>query len=425
MNIFKALYGQFEGAFGKVYVLAGLVPAVLFVFVWQWFDRNIAAAELIILFFDAFSGTNARETVTFVVAALAVALLLHTTREFVLVGYQRLPGPMLAVPRGVMTQLQLRKFRRVKERSEHASHEVTLANWPKERRNFATPEYLPSFERAAASIHLAAKCREAVDGYSKGWRQCVYRWTTYFAEREMLCGLRTLYVCAKEKTTGVGEEVAQWREFLKQELPGEVLEFVGAAANRKYVETRLELDNYPDLAWLRPTSLGTRAAAIDDYAKKRYGIDTTTLLTRLLGILDKTERSGLSDARLSVQMLTNLSLVSTVLFGKFCWHAGTSLLKAHQQGWSEVDLRMISFLAIALLSAWAFYRGAVMAYGTLETEIVRLVDLKRLQLIRALGFGMPENLGQERELWSDLEKFLSDAEKIDESRPLRPEGTQA
>ena len=67
---------------------------------------------------------------------------------------------------------------------------------------------------------------------------------------------------------------------------------------------------------------------------------------------------------------------------------------------------------------YLFYRAAIEAYGGVAERVIRLIDLRRLSVLKVFGFGMPLTVGDERTMMIQLQQFFAQEELIPDNRPL-------
>lgn len=164
--------------------------------------------------------------------------------------------------------------------------------------------------------------------------------------------------------------------------------------------------NYPSkLDRVLPTRLGNIIKAAEEYPadKGRYGIDAVFFWPRLIAVIPDAARGDLSDARASMALLLNVSTLAFLLgVGSF-----TALAAAMLHPAAAFWACGAGGLVLAALA----YRSAL-APGRIYAELVRAAfDLYRVDLLKQLQFGLPDNLDEERALWDNLgqQMYLGDA----------------
>jgi hypothetical protein len=191
------------------------------------------------------------------------------------------------------------------------------------------------------------------------------------------------------------EEVEQWRTLLTQESIVRALEAAWRRCYARWAQAAERLENYPAEEWFQPTLLGNRIAAVDDYALPRYEIDTSTLLTRLRGVLPSEAKTALDSAQVIVQTHVNCAVSMMLL----------ALWVCAQPGWSQRTTKHLFFIIAALVGAFVFYRAAVRSVAVVRDTIVRVVDLYRLRVITEAGYAAPATVTEEIEMFRELRRF--------------------
>ena len=165
--------------------------------------------------------------------------------------------------------------------------------------------------------------------------------------------------------------------------------------NRSKTLTEYLYRNYPPkLDRVLPSRLGNIIKAAEEYPYERYGIDAVFFWPRLIAVVPDAARGDLSDARASMALLLNVSTLAFLLgVGSFAALAAAMLNPA------------AAFWACGaggLVLAALAYRSAL-APGRIYAELVRAAfDLYRVDLLKQLNFGLPDNLDEERALWQSL-----------------------
>lgn len=448
MNVFTALLGEAKGVFGKGFVFAGLLPAVLFMFGWLWFSGEGTGQSLLDEIAELIDSDKLGEFATSGLIVLSIALVLFATRQWVMRFLEEVPGRVF---RGVRRYLVSRQVggQISAERDEKLQiHVLWLVDkWTGEE-NFAPPPQIPTFEpvldqdatrRAsyfARNVFLDvvrhSVARSSPLGFAlKGIWRAVFpphalevALPTRDEHDRIVHGLRCL--CARVKQDGApawAAETSAWASAVGDPASEYVLRALRDECHRRWVASYRALDRFPsESKWIGPTQLGSKAAALDDYAEKRYGIDTTTLLTRLAGVIESSDLEGLTDSRLTVEMLVNLAITMAalavcVLTKSLAWIVIYGY--RGEMGSLEFDARAVVFAVCSVVLVFVFYSAAVRAYDGLAEKTKRIVDLNRLKLIEGLGFEVPKDMDEERDLWTTMNGFFWNGEPITPSPPLK------
>jgi hypothetical protein len=409
-----ALLSQVKGVFGKAYLYAGLIPASALVFGWALFRAGRQGLQQATA--DIFITTRAGigGPLLHVVALLGLALFFFAIRQFLVSMLETLPIPVV---RNHLVSRQVQRRQRALVRLEEALTQRTAASWP--GRGFTKPfvyqsvTVLPPGKAVAASSRARAKFEKALaaDKVSSLSRH---------EANEILGGLAAILVIEGQSADSPAEvksEIKKWDALHSKRGAGEVLAAVTLEADRRFVKSRRGLSRWPAEAWIEPTALGNRQAALDDYAQGRYGIDTGSLWVRLVGVLDPAERAEVSDAELSVEVMVNLSVALAALAlgaaAVILFRAVHAVGTAHAvPTWTEV-----LFILVPIALARAAYEGAVYAHRGLALRIIRLVDLRRLRLVQELGYSIT-TVEEEMRLFKELKGFFSSGTPRSPSRTV-------
>ncbi len=435
MKIFSALFGEINGVFGKAYLLAGLLPALVLVFCANWYLSGNTISGMIDGLIagtretqeePAKAGSEADAAApqaapgesgglsNFTAAALlalGLGVVFFATRSWLLETLQTIPGRGLRWLNERLVARQLRKRRAAKMDEQTQDHFLTVIDWadPKSR-NFDDPGSVPWFLDIPDLGTMTPASNKGRDLFKK-LRADRKRAPTASECRTMLGGLSQLYLYAYGRFANpeVTAQIDMWRAQLTQADAWVLIEAVGDQAHRTWVDSTRARDNFPvEDKWVGPTQLGTRAAALDDYAQERYGIDTSLIVSRLAGVLSDDEKTGLSDSRLAVETLVNLSAASgaiallvVISSLPFIWNWAINSAPI----W--IEFRAVAFLVAGAFASLVLYRGALHAFGGLAEKTTRAIDLNRLALLKQMGFATPADMAAERELWGQLAAFFA------------------
>lgn len=403
MAFLGALFGEIKGVLGKAYLLSGLLPAVLLLAGWTWFLRG-GEFEPFLGAFGSSDESVTGEMVIGVAGLLGLGLAFFAVRSFAVHCFQTLsPAPRWLRRRLVRRQLQ---------RRAQASHEIerreldyNAVQWVCDRhadRRFHRPTTVPAGRAHGSEVLERSKAaRESLERMSietfaplpvPSWRD---------SER-IVAALAELYVHSSQHydEPATQQEIGGWKDLVGHWWAEGILASIADSLYGQVNEAQRRLGSFPERPWVRPTALGSRASALDDYGATRYRISTTSLLTRLTGVLGADDRSSLADSRLAVEVFVVLSLAMMALsfacLGdnvRHCW--------AHD-GELEFDPRTAAFVAVPALLAWLFYRSSILAFDLHSVQVKRMVDLHRLKLIRKLGHESPSDVAEERSMWQEL-----------------------
>jgi hypothetical protein len=149
-----------------------------------------------------------------------------------------------------------------------------------------------------------------------------------------------------------------------------------------------------------PTRLGNILKGAEQYLgdHRRYCLDAVFFWPRLMWVLPETARGDLADARTSLSLLLNISLLAAALACGSVTALAALQIRPASVFWAAAS-------GAALTSVLA-YRSAL-SIAQVYAELVRSAfDLYRGDLLEQLGFAVPASLGEERELWMNLGQQL-------------------
>jgi hypothetical protein len=164
------------------------------------------------------------------------------------------------------------------------------------------------------------------------------------------------------------------------------------------------LRRFPAEAWIAPTEIGNTLSALDDYATQRYGIDTSTLWSRVVTVLSDEQRDALQGSQTVVSLLLNLTVALVLLSVA----SAGNLIYLRNQLFSGPFLAGIAVTLSAPLLAWLSLRSAEYAANQMRQEIESLLDRHVLRWLRALGLA-PNSLKQRNEMLAALGGWLNGA----------------
>ena len=424
MTPFNALFDEFKGVLGKAYVLAGFIPAAVLVGSLLLYFSRSSSQEI----FSAVADELGKETWTGAAVLTAivavVGLVFFAARSVVMTTTQTLEGRPLAAVRYALTRLQIRASQRAEFALNQSTTDLTILDMWISDLDFERPTLLPDGWQAPSSKTVVRSTRKSIAAMyghlAKNGRNRPPRRRAFKKVRK---GLRHLYAYHHYYDDKISETaIARWRECLKEPSATAATQTMADSAHRDLVIAEGAAAVFPDEAkWIQPTRLGNRAASLDDYAEIHYGIDTSTIISRLVQLVSDPEREQLSDGRIGVETLLNLMVASGTLLLVFTVDgiresivtlASVGLLK------STPNWHAIIAIVASAFAARLFYLGALRAYDAMAEHIRRVVDLNRLALIEHLGLPMPDTMASERRLWRELAVFLKTGAPMDPPPPI-------
>jgi hypothetical protein len=264
---------------------------------------------------------------------------------------------------------------------------------------------LPSIAFWAVALALA--------GSQFGWKRAERDWSGLGAGMHVLLtvvAVALLILFALVLSAHEGLMLSLYEGYWGSTGPGRWLARRSAQRHQKRVAGPAPLDkqqyefryrNYPRRSEdIMPTRLGNILKAAEAYPgdKRRYGMDAVFFWPRLLAVVPDSTRADLSDARASMAMLLNVCTLS------FALAVGSLIALA------VLDIRVATaFWAVGaggLLLSFLAYRSALGPAGVYADLVRSSFDLYKADLLTKLGFALPANLADERQLWTDLGQLL-------------------
>lgn len=405
MQMLAALLGSLKGLFGRTYLFAGLLPAALLLFGYDWATEGPLTVVL------ADGHKLPRQVAQSSLQLLALALVFYALHPQLLYVYQAVPGSgLFSVLRKTMTTRQLKRKTELEKQVVALEWRRTAIKWGMDGFAPAPPEsFVPEWETRRSrdeAIRSSTSARRSVlERRSHSWPLPDDHELT-----EIVAGLQGLLTATRsDKADEYLAETELWRGMVSDYRVKEVLSAIDRHLYREWSSSKRRLVDFPtDDQWLQPTSLGNRIEALNDYAERRYGISTSTLWTRLWGTLADSERQPVSEAQLDLHMMVNLSAASALVAASVALRALPESLAAVKSGSAQLNLRALLFTLGAVLLFRIFYQGSLSAFQVVAEQVIRLTDLKRRPFIEAMGFSLPPSLASERELFCELNNFFGD-----------------
>lgn len=416
MSILDTLVNQAKSGFSRPLLLAGGIPAILLLCGIKLVNGGLSQLQqdLLALLKTASPELTATGLVSLLVVLFASGVF-FVARTLTLRTLQAVPGRPLSLVRRHLLTTQVERWwmseRRVRQSEARLTPLIKAADL-----DFAGGGLAASAPTDGRALERSRAARALVQRLAardqKGW------FAFEATEVDVVVdGLTALFALPPDDGQREG---AAWSTLAEQPAVRDVIKRMAADAFRETRAATQDRQQHPDdERWLTPTRLGNRVAALDDYAEQRYGIDTGSLWLRLWGILTADERNTVSGAQLGLETLSNIAFVFLLLSGLVLVGAAGQLIAGLRLGravdvaWPDVLL----FLAFVTLARIA-YNACVFAFETVAERVVRLVDLRRLHLLTALGYDAPKTVDEERQMWSELRGFFATADRRLPTRPL-------
>lgn len=437
MAILETVFNETKGVFGKSYLLAGVLPAGLILIVWKWFTLGLSGLSSFIKNLFNLDKGFIETSSLFILCLLGIGLIFFAARKLFLSFFQTLPSDILFPLKYFLIKLKLKKSRRLLREKDALLRQYTALRWYE--KDFASHTY-ESYGLEVINIEtVIAKSEEA----RKQVMFCYEQTPDYLSKKELnnitdgLCKLYNFYP-TYSKTTNEKEkdkenkkkskkekekeieienkkylnELNEWKKLVNDKRAKKILKLSGIYIYYKYLNILQKIKTKPeDDRWLQPTDLGNYSAALDDYASKRYGIDTNTLWSRLFGILSAEEKKEVVNAQLSIETLINISVTGVF----FC----LLILVTANYNTPSINWRKIEFFISSLIISIIAYQSTIYSFQSLTEKVMRLIDLNRLKLLVSLGYESPKTISEEIKAFEELKLFFVHAIPRDSSRKLQ------
>jgi hypothetical protein len=408
----SGLLAKITGSLGKSFIFAGLLPAAILIAVVSSYWIGIRATWALVPGITS-SIQDVKQLSLIGIIWVSLGFILFAIRTWIFSRFQIMPTGRIGV---AVLNYQLNRRERFRRERENLEWQYTAVCWYEEK--FAAeatanrPNWieLPQTQATLTNSHNALeRLNSVIQRSSSGLHlladdHCILR-----------RGLIDLYTIVTDKTAYEHHKdqfdamLADWRTATSHRAGKSVLRLVADGIVRELTPVHIKLHRYPEGAWIYPTTIGNHLAALDDYAKKRYGIDTAIAWERLWWVLPSSAKSDVSDARLTVETLVNLMAVLLLAaFGVLAVAAARHVSPQWVQNAGGGTLRDAAFFIGSAILAIISYRGAVFAMEALTSKITTLIDMNRFSLLAAMGY-RPETVAEEQEMFAELHGFLAGA----------------
>ncbi len=157
---------------------------------------------------------------------------------------------------------------------------------------------------------------------------------------------------------------------------------------------------------LMPTRFGNILRASEIYAYDRYGVDSSVIWTRLRPLLPQDIITPLEDKMASIDFMLLVAVLAAPF--SFFWCIVLAIYTR------RLDLFLLCSLGWPL--AWICYKSALQAATAFSEQLKAIFDLHRNDLLDKLGYPIPEDVDEQRELWGNLADFFRESIPL----PLEP-----
>jgi hypothetical protein len=162
------------------------------------------------------------------------------------------------------------------------------------------------------------------------------------------------------------------------------------------------LRHYPSKEMLAPTKLGNTLRASQERISQRYGMDLLVVYPRLLALLGSKKRRRVETAQAALGMWERLSAGFLVLA------VVTPLLLTSPRVQAAVVPVWVLAVSLPLLAlaCWGCYIESIRAAVKFGSEVEVIFDLHRIDLLRAMHLPTPNDLEDQRRIFSVLSGML-------------------
>ena len=406
--MFSELAGKAAESFGRAYVYAGLLPALLLIFGIRAVTGGDVVTEL-----DALLDADGKGLTKLGIATLLVSVIFALSRETIVSFFEDLPGRVLAPVRYWLTRLALRKRARIDDRIARGESEFSAVRWliPESTWGNQGDPYV--------GAAVPQQDWESVRHLSEAGRNTVIalrdraggKVDAVAAKAMRVIGASALALYAFSARhlhdRRAAEEELRWKT-LFESAPSVplILSLTSNHIQRELVAPVTKKKTYPDGIWVKPTRIGNILSALDDYAKKRYGMPTYLLWRRLWWVLPDKHREEIGAARVVLEGLlcSTLAVVIVAVWAGLCLLFKLPWLSRVPAGSSLGSYALALTTIAAVLASVVPYRLALTSSLGLTQKVTALVDLHRLSLLKAIR-SPPANAQEEFERFDALKKF--------------------
>lgn len=411
-------FGKITSSLGKTYILSGLIPSSIFLLYFVLFNKTIG--DITQIFQRTLASDDAWKGYAPLGALwLLLGFIFYAARTPIFSFFQLNPTGFIG-RRLVFRRVAQRELLRRKE-SEYAWR-LTSMLWAMkldlDRKEIGDP---PDFVRRLVSTERAIanseRGRVALTRVDRTVGDCL-RLSVRDSE-EIASGIFSLYVLScrahgLEVERIISQEIESWKFCIASPQADRILEFVQQDLQRLWSSCFSDYKQFGDGPYVFPTELGNRLSVLDDYSEKRYGIDTATFWDRIWWVLPDSARKEVSDARLSLETLVNITAAS-ILASLILTAVGIYdhlLPVIYSNASSPSTIKYILFIAVSLFISVLTYRGAILALDVFAGKVTTLIDMYRLNMLEHLGFS-PPNVGEELWLHRQLKGFFTQNDQMD------------
>jgi hypothetical protein len=173
-----------------------------------------------------------------------------------------------------------------------------------------------------------------------------------------------------------------------------------------------DFPNREDL--ILPTRLGNVIRAAERYPKTQYGMESIILWPRLVNVLDAKYTRAVDDARTSLDLMLNSSVISALL-------ATLVVILGLVYSPQPLGSRVLWPALLFVLLAAGFYQFSIRQAYTWGELFKAAFDLYRWDLLEKLGYQQaPTTKTEERDLWNSISNQLMLGDRRTGAKQKRP-----
>lgn len=401
--------GQAQKLFGRGFLIAAFVPSSIFVATVSYFLWGYSAIEETVNQWITQGWKQAAfEIILLLMTIYLLAYLIYGIRAAIHQCFQgRWPGPLKPLmPIGLA--LATRKMRRLEEKTERRANSLDVPAWAMKFH----------FKETSADVELT--CEDAARTLST-IRSSHQSLLQQLKQNEKLkASQEKSYQSILGKARILQSNLDRFSPVLRQEINQLVCSIktaynahlplrtavrrMNAVALRRWTTAYNSLsNNFPsDERWLRPTRFGNVMSMLESYPIDRYGINLSDLWPRLLQVITKDARLRIEEANIYLDfmvLMSFLSLLAAIVASAEVFYHPPRAMSVH-----------LLLILLCLLSSSFLYQLAIQAAKTFGFQVQAAVDLFRLKLIDAMQIERPSNPKKEKEIWTEMRYFISQAE---------------
>jgi hypothetical protein len=423
--VFSEFSDKGKEALGKAYLLTGLVPATVAV---VGFLCVLLGPAVVVEKITELIGSESKVEITWTTISIVVlSFVLTVVREAVVSLFENLPGKFLSCLRDWLVARALRTRGRLKSRLAILEAEYSIVRWligeGKSSLFVSKAAFVMKWEEVTRLNNRAFAC-----AYGHSDRLRISSGTPQMNAKEVrqICeGLLSLlaFLKANPESSLANSESEKWKDWASRNgAPAKsTLKWILDYKTAEIAEAWSKSIRFPDARWIKPTELGNRFSALQDYAERRYKMETSLLWERVWWVLPKEHRKEIGATRTIIESLLVLDLVfiglaglaASILVIKL---SGINFFKPMDGGSTS---QLVITLIVLIFCAFISYRLGPVPAESFVRKVESLIDLYRLPLLRAVGT-QPKSVQEELDIFKELGVFWLQGVPRKNLRPIKP-----